>query len=175
MPSPRHLLAALVVAAAAAPSVAAACDPQLRVAYTDGSPEDRLTIRNVSQTPWALVELIFDLRDAAEPLVFDIGAGGPGYSVFLAPIGRDVVGAPTLSEDDRVLTVETRPIGPAESTVLYLDLDDLGATGGTYVSPDALQGARLRARFRRADGAGAEASGAFGDNAEASLSPPACV
>lgn len=164
-----------VALAALGPGLASACDPRLSLDYVDDSPSDTLTITNLSQSHWSLVGLEIDLASAAEKLVFDVSEGGPGYSVFVDPMGADVLGVPTLEAEDKVLIIRTKPIAPGASTLLYLDLDEVGDRPGTYVAPAALMGARARARFRRADGSETEAEGVFEENAVAILSPPACV
>lgn len=175
--APRLVLAlAAISSGALTPLAASACDPRLRLVYSDEAPADRLTLANLSETPWALVELELDLGPAAGTLVFDTAPGGPGTSTFGAVTGDDLAEPPSLGDGAQRVTLLLKPIAAGGGGVVYLDLDDAAAGGyAPYVPLDALEGARASARFLSEAGREAESTGAFGAAGVALLAPPACV
>ena len=161
--------------AALGPSAAAACDPRISVVYEEAAPEDLLTIVNDSASAWRLTKIEIDLVEAQGDLVFDVAAGGRGISQHQSPIGPDLLGPPRLEAEDRRLTLTLKPVGPGGRSVLYLDLDDMSPTGGIYVSPSDLEGARLQAWLDGPRGLTTRLEGALDASAKARLEPPACV
>ena len=161
--------------AALASGPAAACDPRASVVYQEAAPEDELAIANDSETGWRLTRIEIDLEPAAGDLVFDVAAGGRGISQHQAPFGPNMSAPPLLEKEDRKLTLSLKPLPAGGRTVFYLDLDDMSAGGGVFVSHADLKNARLRAWFERPGGGKSEAAGAFDDKATARLAPEACV
>ncbi|MEL6980562.1 MAG: hypothetical protein AAGM38_18105 [Pseudomonadota bacterium] len=170
------LCAAAAMGWLAAPSTAAACDPRLSLSFEDAAPRDRLTLVNLSETPWLATDLQLDLAPSAGALVLDTAPGGPGTSLSGAVSGADLSAPPEVSDGATRLMLTLRDVAPGERSVVLLDLDQSGAAGfAPSVSAAALKGARAEATFRAASGRESVAKGVFGDRGAALLAPPACV
>ena len=116
-----------------------------------------------------------DLSAARGALVFDVAPGGRGLNSHRSPVGDGLDGPPQLGGEDRRLTLTLTPMQPGARGVFYLDLDDMGPSGGTIVRLEDLAGAKVRARFEGPRGASTELEGELDARAEAKLAPPACV
>jgi len=168
------LLAALPAAAAAEAPV---CGPGATIAHVEGAPVDRVTVRNISEPPWAVETVSWDLAGSAGRLIFDTVTDGAGTNVaqpFRAAGGEAALAAlPDIPDGatEAVLVFDSFP--PGAAFVFTIDLDDrLSATPGPMVAGAETAGGRLTVTFRHADGGRETHSGLFDDRGRARAAAP---
>lgn len=166
---------ALASAALAVSTVAASAD--IRVSFIESAPKDRFVIENAGGCEAAAMTVTLDLSTSAGRLIFDTTGAGAGVDVFqpfeTAAGGELIESATAVVDGDDRITLELRPLAPRARVAFTIDVDDrLEASdlGQIRVSGSEISGATASAT----SGA-TSASGAFSEDAKASLKLNDCL
>lgn len=151
-------------------------DIVLEIDFVEGAPKDRFIIKNRGSC--LLSDLVFelDLAQSAGQLIFDTTATGAGVEVFqpFEVVAGDIVQLEEgVTDGDAQLALRIVNLGPNESAIFTIDVDDTlpaGELGQIRVADSEISGGLVSITVENVEPATAR----FGNNSTALVTLPAC-
>ena len=165
---------ALITGMCAIPASADACGKQLRVTFTEDTP-DNFKIEFLDGAGLQLTSVHFDLRPSAGGAYVDTVFGNAAPSASQSVVLRSIEG---FADGGQTGTVKFKTFPPKQSFTLEIDLDDSSPVHDydpSHLTNGELLGAKVEAVLVEANGKTHKLTGKFNARGIAELGNRACV